>query len=363
MEEARRFLTEEEGWTNSQFNEVDWYGLHLTLGGKTEGFKKWLSKQNSGFCGTRVMVGHYSGDQDADVTCPNCGCREEANHLCVCTNVDRTRLWKENVEELQVWLNKHGNTEPQLAYWVPKYLLARGTIRFQDLGHMSPEIKELAISQDEIGFVNFTEGRISKHFQEVQQRHLEHAESFMNGNDWVKRFITKLLQNTHSQWLFRNFTLHDKRGGELQQREIKQMREEALRLARTNPALLPKESRFLLELDEERYVTGNQYYTDKCYFLSAARAAMCAGRRKVSNGGRCVGTIGKRAATKMQKKIQRGLNKLRSCGKKVARQMEMETDEGLPFVAVSINGRKRRVVSGPARIAKMRSNRRFKPGD
>ena len=101
------------------------------------------------------------------------------------------------------------------------------------------------------------------------------------------------------------------------------MREEALKLSRTNPTLLPKESRFLLELDEERYVTGKGHYTDKCYFLSAARAAMCAGKRKASKGGRCVGAISKRAATKMKKRIQRGLNRLRSCGKRVARQMRM----------------------------------------
>ena len=57
---------------------------------------------------------------------------------------------------------------------------------------MSPEIEKLAKSQDEIGFKNFTEGRISKHFQEIQQRRLEYAESFMNGKDWVKRSIAKL---------------------------------------------------------------------------------------------------------------------------------------------------------------------------
>ena len=185
----------------------------------------------------------------------------------------------------------------------------------------------------------------------------------MNGNDWIKRFITKLLQNTHSQWIFRNFTLHDKGGGELQQREIKQMREEALKLSRTDPTLLPRESRFLLELDEERYVTGSGHYTDKCYFLSAARAAMCAGRRKAAKGGRCAGAMGKRAAMKLKKRIEKGLNRLRPHGKRVARQMEIEVDEDLPFVAVSFNGRKRRVVSGPARMALMRSNKSYKPGD
>ena len=77
------------------------------------------------------------------------------------------------------------------------------------------------------------------------------------------------------------------------------MREEAVKFSRTNLTELHPESRFLLELDEERYVTGNTCYTDKCYFLSAARAAMCAGRRKVLKGGRTASSLGKRAAKVM----------------------------------------------------------------
>ena len=64
----------------------------------------------------------------------------------------------------------------------------------------------------------------------------------------------------------------------------------------------------------------------------------------------------------MRRKIERGLSRLRPCGKRVARQIGLEIDDELPFVAVSFNGRKRRVVSGPAREAEMRSNKRYKPG-
>ena len=54
---------------------------------------------------------------------------------------------------------------------------------------------------------------------------------------------------------------------------------------------------------------------------------------------------------------------MRPCGRRVARQMEKEIDEELPFVAVSFNRRKRKVVSGPARMALMRSYKSYKPGD
>lgn len=208
------------------------------------------------------------------------------------------------------------------------------------------------------------EGRISRHFITIQQRHLEDADSYMNGSDWVKQLITRILQITHSQWIFRNFTLHDKQGGKLQLQEIKQMRSEAVRFSRRNPTELRPESRFLLELDEEQYVTGSSCYNDKCYFLSAARAAMCAGRRKAARGGRTAGSVGKRAATIMKKKFGKGFNKLKTNRQRVVKQVESECREDeLPFVAVRCNERKRRVVSGPARMAMMRSNKSYKPGD
>ena len=141
------------------------------------------------------------------------------------------------------------------------------------------------------------------------------------------------------------------------------MREEAVRFSRTNPTKLRQESRFLLELDEERYVTGNEYYTDKCYFLSAARAAMHAGRRKVLSGGRNAGALGKRAGKGMQDKFSKDFNGLKASRRRVTRQVERECDGELPFVAVSVNRKKRRVVSGPARMAKMRLNKSYKPGD
>ena len=96
-------------------------------------------------------------------------------------------------------MQSHGNTDPQLVHWVSKYILERGRVKFENLGFMSPELQKLAESQDKIGWRNLMEGRISKQFMEIQQRHLEYSDSFMNGKDWVKKFISKLLQITHSQ--------------------------------------------------------------------------------------------------------------------------------------------------------------------
>ena len=41
-------------WSNDKFNAVDWDHLDLALKNKTDMYKIWRSKRNSGFCGTRV---------------------------------------------------------------------------------------------------------------------------------------------------------------------------------------------------------------------------------------------------------------------------------------------------------------------
>ena len=61
-----------------------------------------------------------------------------------------------------------------------------------------------------IGWREFTEGHISTHFYAIQSFHLAMSSSYLNGEDWTKQFISKLLQITHSQWIFHNFSLHDK---------------------------------------------------------------------------------------------------------------------------------------------------------
>ena len=93
--------------------------MHRTLKTKADAHVTWLSKHHSGFCGTRVMVSHYSGDEEADVSCPNCGCVEKAEHLCVCMNPERTKLLKEINDGIAKWLHKDYKTDPQLARWLP----------------------------------------------------------------------------------------------------------------------------------------------------------------------------------------------------------------------------------------------------
>jgi hypothetical protein len=62
-EVERKYLaTCKDKWSNEKFDAVDWEHLDLALKSKEDMYKIWRSKQHSGFCGTRVQIGRYSGD-------------------------------------------------------------------------------------------------------------------------------------------------------------------------------------------------------------------------------------------------------------------------------------------------------------
>ena len=116
---------------------------------------------------------------------------------------------------MATWMLKDNITNPEIWYWIPKYILMRGSKPLAEMGFMSPQFKALAISQDIIGWREFTEGHIWTHFYVIQRFHLAMSSSYFNREDWTKQFISKILQITDSQWIFRNISLHDRKNGYL----------------------------------------------------------------------------------------------------------------------------------------------------
>ena len=138
---------------------------------------------------------------------------------------------------------------------------------------------------------------------------------------------------------------------------MKAMKFEEEELECTNPADLPKESRFLLELDGVKNSSKYLAYHDMNYWLGAMRAAINAGKRMSSAG---------RRARKAVRKVKKSLAKaVRPCTKGVDEQVRRENEamSDFPFIDVRTKSGKSRVVSGPSRMEAMRSNKRFKPGE
>jgi hypothetical protein len=173
------------------------------------------------FYGTQVKVALFLGEAFPDEQCLNCRRQETDAHLMLCPDEDRT-----NVDKLSEWLNTNNRTDPELAYWIPMNILMRGNKPFLTIGYMSHKMKTVVESQDLIRWCNSTKGYISTQFYEIQDFHLTMSSSYLNGLDWTKQFITKVLQITHPQWIYRNISLHDKYHGFLHKRRPEELLKE-----------------------------------------------------------------------------------------------------------------------------------------
>ncbi len=75
------------------------------------------------------------------------------------------------------------------------------------------------------------------------------SSSFLNGEDWTKQFTSKLLQITHSQWIYHNVALHDRRQGYLHMKSAEEIMREIKSLSSLAPKDVPEVSPFLLEIN------------------------------------------------------------------------------------------------------------------
>ena len=277
--QAKSFLCTRRGWTALQFDQVDWKSLDTALSSKTMGFRIWLAKQHSNFCASRVQM--FRCKQSEDDKCPSCLlASENADHLCRCPNEERTQLLRDSTAELEKWMESNNNTHHELCYWIPKYIMCRGQVNFVDLGPMSPMIYAIAASQDAIGWRNFMEGRISTKITALQSKHLILTGSRLPVKSWSSRFISMLLHITHSQWIFRNFMLHDSAMGYLRLKEHTEAAIQIDSLMQHRPSSVPSECQFLLEFDVERLLAAD--IDTQHYWLAAMKAAIAAKQQQPS---------------------------------------------------------------------------------
>ncbi len=79
----------------------------------------------------------------------------------LCPDDSRTKLLGENVDDLTSWMSRDNQTDPEIFYWIPKYILMRGDRPLSVMGFMFLQFKALAASQDLIGWRDFTEGHLN----------------------------------------------------------------------------------------------------------------------------------------------------------------------------------------------------------
>ena len=176
-------MCRKDKWSNDKFNAVDWEHLDLALKNKTNMYKIWRSEQNSGFCGTKVQVGCFSGNSCLDKQCPNCGCRETEMHLMLCPDIDCMKLLTKMADKLTKWMAQDDRTDPKILCWIPKFILMRGCKPLTKIGARSHQFRALVERQDSIGSRDFTRGYIATHFYAIQSFHLTMSSCYLNEED------------------------------------------------------------------------------------------------------------------------------------------------------------------------------------
>jgi hypothetical protein len=198
------------GWSPHRFNQVSWGALESALRAKPDMLQVWLSKQCIGICATRKNMAHI---QDIlEDKCPNrLQPQETSQHLNRCPDQGCTLLFKDNISMLSTWMHENDRTDPELAYWIEKYLLFQVTRSFSTLvesgGPAPPHIRAAAASQDLCGWVEFLHEKVSVEFWTIQDTHCALSSCFTMGEDSMKVFVLHLFQMSYSQWIFCNFTL------------------------------------------------------------------------------------------------------------------------------------------------------------
>jgi hypothetical protein len=212
-EEARQFYTRPMrikngsnkgglGWSAAAFNAIDWQAITAALKGKPDTFGLWLSKQAIGMCATRKNLVRI---QDIlDDRCPNCGSlHEDDKHLNRCTDHSRCRLFCKDVRQLKQWLYHNNQTDPELAFWIPYYLLIQGQTPMANLGpNISPAMRKAASSKDTIGWMEFLHWKESQKIVQLQLSYGTVTGSNLTPTQWAKRLVECLILISHSQWLF-----------------------------------------------------------------------------------------------------------------------------------------------------------------
>ena len=180
-------------------------------------------------------------------------------------------LLLKSIDGLENWLNE-ATTETGLKDAICSYARGRGdTSMAVATGGQRALYGGMADSQDLIGWRRFMEGMISKEMVEIQRQFCEMVETKMTAEQWAQGLITKLLETTHGQWLYRNVHVRDKVTSTLATKRKEELKEAILDQLYIGEEGMAEEDKYLLEinLNNLETTTGIKQH----YWLLAIKAA------------------------------------------------------------------------------------------
>jgi hypothetical protein len=258
------------------FDYIHWDGLRLAMTSLPQMYKVWVTKHVSGACATNRHLSKM--DSRVANRCSCCGRRNESIlHITRCTNEGRRLMFAQTVSELVQWMSRsHGHPEIILA--VESYLTYRGRVQMKRICQDYGILKRFAQETDRLGWRNFTEARISRTLFDTQEEWLKQLGSKWYIESWAKQFLTRVLNITHRQWLYRNSRIHIRQVEGLSLADHESILQKVRALIGTDPTDLLPQHRSLLNTDFEALGEGTS--TDRQYWIAQMESAIEAQKRR-----------------------------------------------------------------------------------
>ena len=255
---ARSFFHQTSRMFTDAFDEVDWPHVHRTLNEEVPRlFQVWACKQVMNIAATNKNLRRRHRDGRSD-KCPCCTIHvETAEHVIQCPETGRVEAFRIGTNALEQWLDK-ADTDPDLTDNIVEYVRQRGTITMEEVTNDAPpRFRQMALSQDKIGWRRLLEGMISMEITIIQQQYMAVNGSRMNLDKWCTGLITRLLEITHGQWLYRNYIVHDPVSGIVATAKKEELLVEIERQRELGDAGLLEEDKYLAEVNLEEMATSS----------------------------------------------------------------------------------------------------------
>ena len=267
---ARALFDEYKILDSQSFNEVAWPIVHYTLSDQVPRlFQQWACKQVMRIAGTNDRLHYFDGRSRK---CPCCTIVDESSaHILQCEEAGRVEAFFHTADLLEEWLDDN-DTDEELADCILQFVRGRGSVSMWEIcrgrhGRFAP----LGDSQDLIGWQRMLEGMISKEIIDLQRHHMIVTGSRRSVEKWGAGLVTRLLEITHGQWIYRNFVVHDHVSGTLATASKEQLMVEIEEQQELGDDGLLEEDKYLAEvnLDSLESTSGER----QTYWLLAMRTA------------------------------------------------------------------------------------------
>jgi hypothetical protein len=189
---------------------VWWDGLSAAMASYPKMYRVWLTKHVSKFCGNNVQFYYWSKGLHSP-KCKFCLVNDEyTSHIGRCRDPGRDIMFRISARKIYDWMvTTIGDTA--IATTVEEYLLSRGEITMETvLTCYTPEMLLVAKNTDRLGWDCLVEGRICTHWLAAVAPYLAQTSPRTLVKLWGWKFITKLHELIHSQWVYQNSMIHFK---------------------------------------------------------------------------------------------------------------------------------------------------------